>query len=255
MPAIVEVGKQPGNWEDVWTKESWIDDPKLIEFEGSQRAKTNAREKIFSALWSLTGCKPLLWVYFQHMFNALVEQTFAFKNAFFSIIRCMMMVEDVERRAPVWNLTLSTSKDHMGSFTWKRSQESAKLWVPLWQHLTEETPNGSEREFDGTSGRLHSSSLGPTGKTGTGGHTKRVLTNVVSRFKKIPSVHFQLRWLLGAWQLSGSSRGGWGGELCQHPTSVNYWVFGSLLIKIPDTRTKVSYKLLFSNDNLVNIWI
>lgn len=151
------------------------------------------------------------------------------KMHFFSIIRCMLVVEDVERRAPTWNLTLFTSEDHMSSSTRKSCQVSANLWGPLWPYLTEKTPDGRKREFYGTMGSLHSSNLGPTGEHWDRAPLRGVLANVDSRFEKIPSVCFQLRWFLGAWQLS--SNGGWGRMETREPsrlTSANYWVFGSL---------------------------
>lgn len=167
----------------------------------------------------------------------------------------MLVVEDVERRAPTWNLTLFTSEDHMSSSTWKSCQVSANLWGPLWPYLTEKTPDGRKREFYGTMGRLHSSNLGPTGEHWDRAPHRGVLANVDSRFENIPSVYFQLRWFLGAWQRSSSGGGeGWRRE---NPRAPHLPTIESLevSIKIPDTRTKVIHRLPFRNDNLVNIWI
>lgn len=52
---------------------------------------------------------------FNIYFNAFMEQIFSFKSAFFSIKRCTLVVEDVKKRPPAWNLTLFSSKDHMSS--------------------------------------------------------------------------------------------------------------------------------------------
>ena len=57
--------------------------------------------------------------------------------------------------------------------------------------------------------------------------TPRVLTDIDSGLKKVPLVHFQLRWLQEPWQPSGCS-GEDGSERAEHVTAASCWVFGSL---------------------------
>ena len=129
--------------------------------------------------------------------------------------------------SPTGSLTLSSSEDHLSSstpFLGEFLNESQAVPMLLWQSFTEETPKGNKREFYGTAGKwcLQSSCLGPSWENLRQVATPGILTNGDSRFEKVPSIYFQLRW-------SGSS-GEDGSERTQHVTPASCWVFGSLFI-------------------------
>lgn len=150
---------------------------------------------------------------------------------FFSIVRCMLVVEDVEWRAPMGNFALFCSEDHLGSSTPYLGEflnEEQAVSMLLWESFTEETPSSTKREFYASlkSGAFTQAVWTQLGELETGGHTEDINKYRFWTWEG-SLVHFQLRWLQEPWQPSGST-GEDGSERAQHITPASCWVFGSL---------------------------
>jgi len=98
---------------------------------------------------------------------------------FFSIVRCMLVVEDVEWRAPMVNFALFCWEDHLGSSTPYLGEflnEEQAVSMLLWESFTEETPSSTKREFYASlkSGAFTQAVGTQLGELETGGHTKDI---------------------------------------------------------------------------------